>query len=539
MALTVGQGSPAAPLPLPPSASGNSGFASEQTMQPVPRLMPVAAPASPTLPATIPVLPSPRPATLGMYPVVQPTPAPATLGRVHTLVQMPPKEPGPTPGVKVEDKKNGNGAPAPVNGTPETKNGENGQNGENGAEPPAEKAFAMKMLEGTYHGAMLEACGVNINGWIAMSYNASTRNLTNLPYVWNDRADTALLQQFWVDIEKPTDWDKLEVQHGWKVSLLYGSDYRYTLMRGFLNNQLKNSRVDDREPNGFEQNIYGGDIPIFQYSVFVPGLGGEGTEFTFGRMFCQFGYESVMATSTPFMSRSYAFNWAPPFFHVGAMSTTKVNQNVIVKHMIINGNDVFFDGSQEWRYSGTLALTSDDEKTALIFGTTIGRGRFEPTRTHGPDKGITTIGVAYEPAGRNNINVFDAVLTHTFDEKFSVALEGIYGYQTNVPAAATGSADNFGGANGTARWASAVGYAFYNLTDHWTLQARAEAFYDAEGQRTGFEGLYYSGTLGLICRPCDSVLVRPEIRYDYNDYSTPFSGRHGIFVAGFDVIVKF
>jgi hypothetical protein len=40
-------------------------------------------------------------------------------------------------------------------------------------------------------------------------------------------------------------------------------------------------------------------------------------------------------------------------------------------------------------------------------------------------------------------------------------------------------------------------------------------------------------------KPCDEVIIRPEIRYDYNDYSTPFNGRHGIFTAGADMIIKF
>jgi len=29
------------------------------------------------------------------------------------------------------------------------------------------------------------------------------------------------------------------------------------------------------------------------------------------------------------------------------------------------------------------------------------------------------------------------------------------------------------------------------------------------------------------------------VRYDYNDYSRPFEGKHGIFTAGADLIIKF
>jgi hypothetical protein len=357
--------------------------------------------------------------------------------------------------------------------------------------------------------------------------------------VWNDRADQALLQQFWVEIEKPIDQEKCEIQTGWKIDYLYGSDYRFTLARGFLNNQLKNYRPDPRELNGFEQNIYGSDIPQYYVNWWLPGVGGQGTEVLVGRMFCQFGYESVMAASTPLMSRSYAFNWAPPFTHFGIMATTKVDKSLTVKNMLINGNDVFFDGSQEWRYQGQVVMTSEDEKDSLAVAADVGRGKFNASRPNGPLQGVTTIGTAYEPFGRNNINVFDLVYTHKVDDKLSYAFEALYGYQQGVPAIATGSAANFGGASGTCNWASLVTYLNYSYSDKLSSILRLEAFCDAQGQRTGFEGIYYSATYGIQCKPCDDLILRPEIRYDYNGYSRPFTGRHDIFVAGFDAIVKF
>ena len=36
-----------------------------------------------------------------------------------------------------------------------------------------------------------------------------------------------------------------------------------------------------------------------------------------------------------------------------------------------------------------------------------------------------------------------------------------------------------------------------------------------------------------------SILFRPEVRYDYNGYSRPFEGKHGIFTAGADLIFRF
>lgn len=226
-------------------------------------------------------------------------------------------------------------------------------------EPKAEeKGCFMGMVQDTYFGARLAAINIKIDGWAAFSYNVSTTNVTNLPVTWTDRADTALLQQMWLNVGMAPDLEINEVQSGFMVAFLYGSDYRFTTIRGLFNNQLKNPVLDPREANGFEQNIYGGDIPLFYYSLFLPGFF-QVTQIDIGQVFTPRGYESVLAPSTPLMSRSYAFKWAPTFFHVGAMATTKMTDSVTVKNAIVNGNDVCFDGSQAWRYVGAATLTSE------------------------------------------------------------------------------------------------------------------------------------------------------------------------------------
>jgi hypothetical protein len=207
--------------------------------------------------------------------------------------------------------------------------------------------------------------------------------------------------------------------------------------------------------------------------------------------------------------------------------------------MIVNGNDVFFDGSQEWRFTGSWTTQTDDAKTSLTLSTTVGRGKFNAARPNGPAQGVTTVGLAYEPFGRNNFNVFDAVLTQKYDDTYSSAFEVIYGYQQDVPAAATGSARNFNGAAGTADWFSCVKYFFVDYDERTRGQVRLEAFYDSEGSRTGFEGWYYAATAGFVLKPSDCTIFRPEIRYDYNGYSRPFEGKHGLFTAAADLIFKF
>lgn len=412
------------------------------------------------------------------------------------------------------------------------------------AEEP-EKGHFMKLVEGTHLGNWMDENKISISGWAAGSYTTgSSRTKSNLPVTWNDRSNTFLFQQFWAEIAKNVDTESKEFDWGFKVALLAGSDYRFTVNRGLFSNQLINGRPDAGEINGFQQNIYGADLPLFYASFWCPDLF-EGTEIQVGRVFTPFGYESVMAPVTPLMSRSYAFNWAPPFFHTGINAKMKFSDTLSGSAMIANGNDVFFDGSDEIRFVGTLTKTFNDGDDAVTIGTSLGRGRFNQAR---PNRSTTT-GLAWEPAGRNNINVFDIVWTHKVTDELSIANEGIFGYQDNVPTGATGLpglGTNFNGTSGRAKWFSVVNYITYKWCDEVSSVFRLENFYDAHGQRTGFEGLYTAATFGFQISLTDSIMIRPEVRYDVNNYSNPFSNafysgggtQNHLWTLGSDLIIK-
>ena len=104
--------------------------------------------------------------------------------------------------------------------------------------------------------------------------------------------------------------------------------------------------------------------------------------------------------------------------------------------------------------------------------------------------------------------------------------EVLFGFQTNVPE------------TGTAHWFGVLNYLTYQFTPRVSGTTRLECFDDAEGQRTGYAGLYSVFTAGLAFKPRKSIMVRPELRYDYNDDSRPFEGKHGVFTAATDLILR-
>lgn len=464
-------------------------------------------PRSIALPQTSPLPSKPTPVRMNNAPgraVITIEPLPTTTLPTNPIFQQP----------AAEEPKKDNG------------NGEEKKEDEEEKDEP-EKGLFMKAMEGTPLGCWMEQRKISFSGWTQMSYTGSQTSTTNLPVTWNDRANRFLLQQHWMRLEKAIDTESKEASFGWRIDGVFGTDYRFMLMRGLFNQQLENSTG--------AQNLYGFDLPQFYVNGYFPNLF-EGTEVQIGRMGTCWGYESVEGPSSPLLSRSYAFNWAPPFFHLGIMVMPKFSKNWSGKFMLANGNDVFIDPAEEIRFVGSLTWTSDDEKDTVAFGTTFGRGKMNVGEPYAP----ATVGLQTEPAGRNNINVFDLVWKHTFTECFSYGLELIYGYQTGVPVGVPGGIVGTPGTpSGTAHWASCVNYFNYKWNDKLSSVLRAEVFDDFEGQRTGFEGLYTAVTFGVQWKPKDWLWMRPEIRYDVNTDNAPFEGgRRSLWTASTDLIIR-
>ena len=76
------------------------------------------------------------------------------------------------------------------------------------------------------------------------------------------------------------------------------------------------------------------------------------------------------------------------------------------------------------------------------------------------------------------------------------------------------------------------------LTPRLSAVGRVELFDDSQGQRTGFEGLYVEAAAALVFKPRPWLIVRPEVRYDYNEQSRPFQNHHGLATATLDTIVR-
>lgn len=365
-------------------------------------------------------------------------------------------------------------------------------------EPEAEatKYFAQKLLESTACGKTLADRGVSIYGWAAMNYTASSTSRSNGPITFNDQANAFQLNQVWATVAKSIDTSKKEVQIGYNFSFLYGQDYRFTLPRGLFTDQVK------------DQRQFGYDLVYHYGEVFMPNLGGEGTTMRVGRWGTHCGYEVIDAVNTPFLSKSYNFQYNP-FTHTGVNFYTQINENLSVQNGVVTGSDVWIDQAARATYIGSIKYAPKDGKGSLAFNTVIGPGEFLANENF------------------THYNLFNLLGTYNINDKLTYVMDATFSY-----------ADGFTGV-GSANWFGVANYLAYKVNDKLTSNLRVELFNDEKGVRTGFEGLYTDVAWSLNYVPKDWLLVRPFVRYDYNSESTPFEGDRDLFTGGLELILRY
>jgi Putative beta-barrel porin-2, OmpL-like. bbp2 len=366
--------------------------------------------------------------------------------------------------------------------------------------PTPDRWLLMRSLQGSWPGWMLDSHRLQLSGWIEPGFTASSATDNQLPLGFNYRANEFHLQQSWVRFERPVQTSgTTEPTFGFRSDwILPGIDYRFTAARGLFSGQLT--------ANNGQPNLYGVDPIQFYAEAYLPTIG-RGMDVKFGRIFCQYGVEANDAVSNALFSHSYTFIY-DPFTHTGLMATTKVTDAWSFQAGIMLGNDVFIDPADSPYGMGSVKWAPPSGRDSVLFSVILGSGRFDQIHNfHNPE-------------------IFDLVWTHQFNPRLNYSFESLYGFTYNVPGV------------GFANWLGVLHYFTCIMTPRLNATSRVEFFDDFQGQRTAFAGLYTAVTAGLQFRPVKSIIIRPEIRFDYNADSRPFENKHGLFTAATDVILR-
>jgi hypothetical protein len=357
----------------------------------------------------------------------------------------------------------------------------------------------MKALQGTWEGDLLDGSRIGVSGWTDLGVTFGTAPSNNLPLGFNYRDNTFSLQQNWLRVERAVvTTGTTEPSFGFRCDTFFGTDYRFTVAKGLLDQQLT--------ANNGMPNTYGVDPVQFYAEAYFPTIG-RGLDVKVGRVYAPYGLRSIEAPGNLLFSNTYTF-LDNPFTQTGAFATLQLTPEWVVESGFALGQDVFFDGG-DLNYVGNVKWARPDGRDSAVLSVLLCSGRFNQARRLA------------------NANIIDLVIIHKINSRLTYRLESLGGYQTNNPGL------------GTDNWLGIVNYLTYDFTARTSGTVRLEFWDDPKGVRTGGKpGLYTVLTTGVNFHPRKDLVFRPEVRYDYNDETRAFQGRHALFTAAVDVILR-
>jgi Putative beta-barrel porin-2, OmpL-like. bbp2 len=364
----------------------------------------------------------------------------------------------------------------------------------------------MTQLQGTYPGYLLDGNGVRVSGWGDSSYTASTVAHDQLPMGFNYKANQFLVQQSWLRVEKPIDDKSDDPMFGFRTDAYVGTDYRFLVARGLFSGQLT--------ANYGGPNTYGFDPIEFYAEGYFPQIG-RGLDVKVGRFFALFGVETNDAPSSPLPSRSYFVY--DPFTYTGSFTTLKLDDAWTVQNGLTLGSDAFINEVDNPTYVGTVKYAPPSGRDSVQVSVVAGWGCYDQARQF------------------SNPQLIDVVFTHKFDQLFSYTLDALAARQDHVSERAENARSL---PPGTVDWFGVVQSLSATLGPRLSAVGRLEFFDDCQGQRTSFRGLYAAQSACLAFKPKPWLLLRPEVRDDYNGESRPFQNQHGLATATMDAIVR-
>ncbi len=212
-----------------------------------------------------------------------------------------------------------------------------------------------------------------------------------------------------------------------------------------------------------------------------------------GHFYTIIGYEVVQATGNFFYSHAYTFNFSEPFTHTGVLAQYTPTDDVTVWGGYSFGWDSGFDDNGDAWLGGVSASLTDD--LTLTYASVA--GRFAE-----PWSGVTALPIS----GYMQSVVADYAVTDSLQ----------YVFQTDLL-----TTDFSDGTN--ARDTVGINqYLLKTINDCWGVGARFEWWNVEEGAAPDAD--VYALTLGVNYRPHANVIVRPEIRWDWNDDQVQVGG---------------
>ena len=362
---------------------------------------------------------------------------------------------------------------------------------------------------------------VQIYGWINFSGNISTSHPSktsengNFPLIYDLRPNRMELNQAVLYVERlPNENQTDHIDWGFRVSALYGLDYRFTFSRGWFSDQLLK-----------HNSYYGFDTPMVYLDLYIPYVF-DGMNIRIGRIISEPDIEAQLAPNNLMATHSLLYGF-DDYCHEGIFTTTKINDQWTIQAGIDTGTDVAI-----WQEDPGRQVTG----TVMIQYTT-------PNQMDSIYAGANSFNNA--KFGYNNLQQYIGTWTHKFNDKIYSATEAWYMFMEDAIDHPTKEvpfqSGSFPVRNGYAPEWAVLNYTMFRLAPNTFFTVRNEYFKDKVGSRTGFATDYSEHSIGLTWWPDKLITIRPELRYDHSYAERAYNNgtRHNQLVFTTDVIFHY
>jgi hypothetical protein len=354
----------------------------------------------------------------------------------------------------------------------------------------------MAALDSGPNGEKWQASKIQIYGWIDTGFNVSSSDkshFANAPAAYDIVPNSIQLDQAALYIERVPD--TVQTDHfdwGFRLTGIYGEDYRYTTSKGVFSNQL----LGKNQTDGFD--------PVMAYlDLYFPHVA-SGMNIRIGRYVSLPDIEAQLAPNNYTFSHSLLYVY-DCYTQEGVNITTQLSKGWMLQTGLSAGCDAAI-WTQDAKPTGTLCLNytwRTGQDTIYACANSINSGKY-----------------AY-----NNMSAYYLTWYHKINKNWHFDTESWYQYERDVPSI-FGTLPIENGANGAwcapgeqscyaPEWAI-TNYVERQFGKHDTLSIRNEYFDDIKGQRTGYQTKYTEHLISWNHWIGSTVVFRPEIRFEHS-----------------------
>jgi hypothetical protein len=375
----------------------------------------------------------------------------------------------------------------------------------------------MVSIAKTEVGQFMDEHHLQVYGWVNGGFNISTNHASNLggnaPAAYMFNPNSASLDQAVLYFERlPDTVQKDHIDWGFRLSGLYGTNYRYTEAYGLWSWQFQGHNLI----NGF-------DAPMMYGEIYVPGIA-EGLLIRMGRFISIPDIEAQLAPNNYMYSHSLTYDW-DNYTNTGIQFSVAVTKNWLVQAGVNVGTE-----AMPWHWGEKIPNFAPNPlfPSNSYLMDPGSKPSFTGCVRYDTDKGWDTVYLCMDAIndgtwGFNNLQWFGGTYYHRFNDQWHNSFEAYTLSQKNVLNANNSTAQAIFLAGGTpfsaqhlanqapffaqcadasvltctARVFTAVDYLNYspNPLDNWSF--RTTYYHDEEGQRTGVATRYIELGLGL------------------------------------------